>query len=106
MERRFAAAYALDVLDDLRHGGPRLGERGGMRGDADARMLPERIARRQGLGVEDIQVGVREVSRIQRGDEVGHHDVRRAGEVDEAAVLAAQAEVAVVGDAPSWRSER
>src|SRR5260221_8586461 len=96
---RLAAAHALDVLDALRDRRARLGERGGMRRDGDGGMRPQRVARRYGLLVEDVEVGVREMARIELVDQVGHHQMPAAREVDDAAVLFQQAEVAPIEDA-------
>src|SRR4051794_11698125 len=106
MVRRLAAANALDVLDDLRDGGARLGEGGGVRGDAHAGMLPERIARRQRLRLEHVEVGMREMAGVERADEIRRHDVAAARQVDETAVLPDEAERARVQDAASLRRER
>src|SRR5260370_20605506 len=73
--RRLAAAHALDVLDNLGDRGARLGERGGMRGDGDAGVLPQRIARRERLAFEDVEILARQVTRVELVDQSGHHQV-------------------------------
>src|SRR5258708_38915143 len=90
--RRLAAAHALDVLDNLGDRGARLGERGGMRRDGDAGVLPQRIARRERLAFEHIEVRVRQVARVELVDQIGHHPVGAAREVYEATVLLQQRE--------------
>src|SRR5258706_7444429 len=104
--RRLAAAHALDVLDNLGDRGARLGERGGMRGDGDAGVLPQRIVRRERLAFEHIEVRVRQVARVELVDQIGYHQVGAAREVDDAAVLLQEREVAAVQDAARLGRER
>src|SRR3954465_1081625 len=85
--RGLAAAYALDVFDDLRDRSARLGKRGGVRRDGHPRMPPQRIGRGQRLAVEDIEVCVREMAGIELAQQVRDYQVRTAREIDHAAVL-------------------
>src|SRR5260221_13804921 len=66
--RRLAAAHALDVLDDLGDRGARLGERGGRRGDGDAGVLPQRIARRERPAFQHMAGRERQVARPELVD--------------------------------------
>src|SRR5579859_7307845 len=97
--RRLAAAHALDVLDDLRDRRARLGERRRVRRDADARVLPQRIVRPERLAIEDIEIGVREMARVELAEQVGHDEMPAARHVDHAAVLRQQSEVAPIQEA-------
>src|SRR5437763_13853720 len=65
VRRLLAAAHALDVLDDLGNRRARLGERRRMRGEGDAGMPPERIARRQRLRFEDSVVRWSQLARTE-----------------------------------------
>src|SRR5258706_867851 len=73
--RRLAAAHALDVLDNLGDRGARLGERGGMRGDGDAGVLPQRIARHERLRFVNYDIPVRHENRVELADQSRYHQL-------------------------------
>src|SRR5690242_11298248 len=99
VQRRLAAAHALDILDDLGNRRARLGQRRRVRRDRHAGMRPERTRSGKRLGVEDVEIRVAQMSRVQLTQQVGYDDMRTARQVDDARVLPQLAEVASVQEA-------
>src|SRR6185369_2314818 len=66
----------------LRIGAGRLRHARDVRRDLDARMAPQRVRRRQWLGIGHIEHGLAQPARVERRDEVLSHELRPAPHVD------------------------
>src|SRR5438876_6431617 len=83
VEERPALLEAADVVEDDQGGGRGVGEGGDVRGDDDARVMPERVAQGQRLLAEDVEHRSRELPRGEGGEQIRLDEMRAAGGVDE-----------------------
>jgi hypothetical protein len=76
---------ASNLAGDLGDGFVAQGARRGVRRDSDARMPPERVFGRQGLGTEHVERGAGDVPAVQQGQQVVVNQMPSARHVDDMA---------------------
>ena len=97
---------AENVVEHDRSGGSRVGDAGDMRGDEDARVMPERVTRRQRLVAEHIEGRRAELAAVERRDQIVLDQVTAAPGIDKAGAVGQTAKRAFAEDALGLRRQR